>query len=42
MSGLPEAHLDLRKPLASVRFDTREATSASYERSDFVLSRRLE
>ena len=27
----------LRKPLASVRFDTREATSASYERSDICV-----
>jgi chorismate synthase len=28
----------LRKPLASVRFDTREATSASYERSDICVA----
>jgi chorismate synthase len=27
----------LRKPLESVRFDTREATSASYERSDICV-----
>jgi chorismate synthase len=27
----------LRKPLSSVRFDTREATSASYERSDICV-----
>lgn len=27
----------LRRPLASVRFDTREATSASYERSDICV-----
>jgi chorismate synthase len=27
----------LRKPLESVRFDTREATSASYERSDMCV-----
>jgi len=27
----------LRKPLKSVRFDTREATSASYERSDICV-----
>ena len=27
----------LRKPLASVRFDTREATAASYERSDICV-----
>jgi chorismate synthase len=27
----------LRKPLPSVRFDTREATSASYERSDICV-----
>ena len=28
----------LRKPLESVRFDTREATSASYERSDVCVA----
>jgi len=28
----------LRRPLASVRFDTREATSASYERSDICVA----
>src|ERR1019366_8593233 len=28
----------LRKPLESVRFDTREATSASYERSDICVA----
>ena len=27
----------LRRPLESVRFDTREATSASYERSDICV-----
>jgi len=27
----------LRKPLESVRFDTRETTSASYERSDICV-----
>jgi chorismate synthase len=35
--GLLKPISTLRRPLESVRFDTREATSASYERSDICV-----
>ena len=37
MRGYLKPISTLRRPLESVRFDTREATSASYERSDICV-----
>ena len=38
MRGYLKPISTLRKPLESVRFDTREKTSASYERSDICVA----